>query len=129
MAAATTGRSEGSGWLNFAATMFAVIGCFNLIDGIAAAAKDDLFADEALVVGSLVMWGFLMIVIGALQLYTSYALFKRTDLGNVLGVFLCGISLVAQLFLLPAFPVWGVVIMAVDLVLIYALTVHGYAFG
>ena len=54
---------------------------------------------------------------------------KRTDLGNVLGVFLCGISLVAQLFLLPAFPVWGVVIMAVDLVLIYALTVHGYAFG
>ena len=54
---------------------------------------------------------------------------KRTDLGNVLGVFLCGISLVAQLFLLPAFPVWGVVIMAVDLVLIYTLTVHGYAFG
>ena len=87
MAAATKGRSEGSGWLNFAATMFAVIGCFNLIDGIAAAAKDDLFADEALVVGSLVMWGFLMIVIGALQLYTSYALFKRTDLGNVLGVY------------------------------------------
>ena len=111
----------------FAATMFAVVGCFNLIDGIAAAAKDDLFAAEALVFGDLVMWGLLMIAIGSLQLYTSYALYRGTDLGNVLGVFLCGISIVGQIFLLPAFPIWSLAIMALDALMIYALTVHGYA--
>lgn len=128
MEASAHQHSRKSGWIGFAATMFLVIGFFNLIDGIAAASKDELFAGEQLVFGSLVMWGFLMIVIGGLQLYTSYALFQGSDLGNVLGVFVCGISLVGQLFLLPAFPIWALVIMGIDLLLIYALTVHGYAF-
>ena len=49
-------------------------------------------------------------------------------LGSVLGVFLAGLSLFAQLFMLPAFPAWALLIMAIDVILIYALTVHGYAF-
>ena len=108
--------------------MFIILGAFNLVDGIAALSKDGHFIEEQLVVGDLVLWGFLLVTMAALQLFTGFALYRRSVLGSVLGVFLAGLSLFAQLFMLPAFPAWALLIMAIDVILIYALTVHGYAF-
>jgi hypothetical protein len=120
---------EGAGWVVFAATLFMILGVFNVIDGIVALAEDDNFVADELFFGSLAFWGVVMLLIGLLQLFTAYLLYVGNALGAVLGIFLASLSLIAQLFFLPAYPVWSIIIMTIDLLVIYGLTVYGDAFA
>jgi uncharacterized membrane protein len=119
-----TSRPRGEGTVLFAATLFLVLGIFNVIDGIVALVGDDHFAEEQLFFADLTFWGILMIAIGAFQLMTANLIFKRSANGQVAGIALCCFSLVAQLFFLPVFPIWSVIIMVVDVMIIYGLCVY-----
>lgn len=119
----------GAGWVVFAATLFMILGVFNVIDGIVALAEDDNFVADELFFGDLAFWGVVMLLIGLLQLLTAYLLYVGNAMGAVLGIFLASLSLIAQLFFLPAFPIWSIIIMVVDLLVIYGLTVYGDAFA
>lgn len=120
--------AEGSGWVTFASVLFLILGAFNIIDGLAALGGHETFVEEKLPVGNLEIWGTFMITLGAVQLFGGYMLWERRVLGQVIGIFLVAINLVAQLIFLPAYPVWSIVIMVVDCMLFYALTVYGELF-
>jgi hypothetical protein len=119
----------GAGWVVFAATLFMILGVFNIIDGIVALAKDDNFVADELFFGDLAFWGVVMLLIGILQLLTAYLLYVGNAMGVVIGIFLASLSLIAQLFFLPAYPIWSIIIMVVDVLVIYGLTVYGDAFA
>ena len=121
----TDPRVAGAGWVTFAATLFIILGSFNLIDGIVAIAKDDHFFADELFFGDLTLWGLILIAFGALQLYTGWALFSGSESGVFFGLVFASLNLIAQLFFLPAYPVWSVLIMVMDVLVIYGLTVHG----
>jgi hypothetical protein len=125
MEAGTTRARPGSGWVMFAAVLFLILGVFNIIDGIVALAGDDHFVDE-LFFGSLDFWGVVMLLIGLVQLYASSQLFAGR--GVMLGIFLLCLNLVAQLLFLPAYPVWSIIIMVIDVMAIYGLTVYAESF-
>src|SRR5919108_6594014 len=120
---------QGEGWIAFAGVLFLILGTFNVIDGVVALAKDEHFADEELFFAGLGFWGAVMLIIGAVQILTSYWIFGRSSIGQVLGIFMASFNLVAQLFFLPAFPIWSIIIMVVDALVIYALTVYGAEFA
>ena len=117
---------KGAGYIAFAGTLFLVLGAFNIIDGIVALAKDDNFAARELFFGSLALWGVILLVLGTLQLIAGGRLFQGR--GQLLAIALLMLNLVAQFFFLPAYPIWSVIIMVVDLVLIYGLTMYGENF-
>ncbi len=125
MEARTTRPVPGGGWVMFAAVLFLVLGVFNVIDGIVALAKDSHFVDN-LFFADLVFWGIVMLLIGLVQLYASMQLFSGR--GVALGIFLLGLNLVAQLLFLPAYPVWSIIIMVIDVMAIYGLTVYAEHF-
>jgi hypothetical protein len=110
----------------YAAILFLILGTFNVIDGIAALTKDAHFANDLFFAG-LPFWGVVMLIIGGLQLYAASQLFDGR--GQYLGIFLLFLNLVAQLFLLPAYPVWSIIIMVIDGMAIYGLTVYGEQFA
>jgi hypothetical protein len=110
----------------YAAILFLILGTFNIIDGIAALTKDAHFANDLFFAG-LPFWGVVMLIIGGLQLFASFQLFDGR--GQGLGIFLLFLNLVAQLFLLPAYPVWSIIIMVIDGMAIYGLTVYGEQFA
>jgi hypothetical protein len=116
--------AAGAGWAGFAGVLFLVLGCFNIIDGIVAIAEDKNFVDERLFFGNLAFWGVVMLVIGILQLVAANGILKLRRSGAMLGVFLASINLVAHLFFLPAFPIWSILIMVIDVMVIYGLTVY-----
>jgi hypothetical protein len=126
MEAGTPRTMPGSGWVMFCAVLFLILGTFNVIDGIVAIAGDDHFAEE-LFFGDLTFWGIVMLLIGGLQLFASMQLFSGR--GQYLGIFLLSLNLVAQLFFLPAYPIWSVLIMVIDGMAIYGLTVYGENFA
>jgi hypothetical protein len=126
MEASPTHARPGSGWVMFAAVLFLILGVFNVIDGIVALAKDDHFTTNLIVVNNLSFWGVVLLIIGGLQLYASMQLFAGR--GQMLGIFLLSLNLIAQLLFLPAYPVWSIIIMIIDGMAIYGLTVYGEHF-
>ena len=116
-------------WTTFAAVMFLVVGLFNVIDGIAAISKDRHFRADELIVGNLKLWGIVFLIVGAAQLLTTFLIYRRSGAAQVLGVFLAVTSMVATLFFVGAYPVWSIIILVIDGVVIYALTVYGESLG
>ncbi len=116
------------GWGIFAAVILLVSGLFTGIQAIAALiGPNDYFV---LTEGSLLLldvngWGWWNLLIAILLLLTSFALFAGQMWARVVAIILCVISAVGQLILLPAQPWWSVIIIAVDILVIYALTAHG----
>ena len=123
----TQGR-KGAGWAGFAAVVFLVLGIFNLVDGIAALANDDYFHVDELLFGDLAMWGTIFLVVGAAQLLTALLIFRGSHVGALLGVSLAALNAVIALLSVGAYPIWSLVILALDGVVIYALTAYGDAF-
>lgn len=118
----------GEGWALFAGVWFLVIGVFNVIQGIAGIAEDDLFTDDNLFFASLVFWGWIILIIGALQVLTSVLIFNRSVMGQMLGIALAVLGVFAHLFWIAAFPFWSVIAIVISALVIYGLTVHGDQF-
>jgi hypothetical protein len=127
MSAYPSRDESGHNWAAFAAVLFLILGVFNAIDGIAALANDDYFRADELLFGDLAMWGTIFLVIGAVQLLTSFLIFRGSFLGTMLGITLAGLNAVIALLSIGAYPVWSVIILVLDGVVIYALTVYGDA--
>ncbi|HWK28172.1 MAG TPA: hypothetical protein VNS09_16520 [Solirubrobacter sp.] len=118
---------RGQNWAAFAAVLFLILGIFNVVDGIAALAADDHFRAEELLFGDLTLWGVLFLIVGIVQLLTSYLIFQGSAAGALLGVTLASLNAVLALLAIGAYPIWAIIILVLDGVVIYALTVYGDA--
>ncbi|HEU4802693.1 MAG TPA: hypothetical protein VFS73_05905 [Solirubrobacterales bacterium] len=119
-----TTHARGGGWVTFIGVMFALLGTFNAIDGVVALAGDAKFQEENLFFGDLTFWGLTLLGIGALQLFTAVLILRRNANGQGLGIILCGFNLVWQLFFVAVFPIWSLLIIAADVLIIYGLCIY-----
>ena len=119
-------RVEGHGLIVFASVMLVIIGCFNLIYGIAAIANSHVFTANAhYVFGSLRTWGWITLIIGVLQLLAAAGVVAGNQLARWFAVAVLGLSAIDQMFFVPAYPFWSLVIIAADVVALYALCAYG----
>ncbi len=117
---------RGYGLVVFAAILLAVIGCFNLIYGIAAIANSHVFVANAhYVFGNLRAWGWITLIIGVVQLLAAAGVFTGTQLARWLGVAVLGLNAIDQMFFLPAYPFWSLTIIAMDVVALWGLCAYG----
>jgi hypothetical protein len=125
---ASRDASRAQGWAAFAAIMVLIVGVFNVIYGLAGIIDDDYFEAGELLFGDQSLWGWIHLALGVLQVITAALIFAGNELGAVLGIMFAGFSAVAALLAIGAYPVWSVIILVVDGLIIYALTVYGDAF-
>ena len=119
-------RREGHGLILFASVLLVIIGCFNLIYGIAAIAHSHVFVANAhYVFANLRTWGWITLIIGVLQLLAAAGVVAGNQLARWFGVAVLGLSAIDQMFFLPAYPFWSLVIIAVDVVALYGLCAYG----
>jgi len=119
-----TGR--GFGLIVFASVVLAVVGFFNLLYGIAAVANSHVFVANAhYVIGDLRVWGWITLILGGLQLLAAGGVLAGNQLARWFGVAVVGLSAVAMMFFIPAYPLWALVIIAVDVVALYGLCAYG----
>ena len=121
------GRSaEGYGLILFAAVLLLTLGFFNLIDGIAAIANSHVFVANAhYVVGDLRAWGWVVLILGVLQLLAGAGVLVGNQAARWFGVVVVGLNAIAQMFFIPAYPFWSLMIIAVDVVALYGLCAYG----
>jgi hypothetical protein len=127
MSAYPSRDGHGENWAALAGCLFLILGMFNLIDGIAALANDDYFRVDELLFGDLSMWGVIFLVVGVLQLVTALLIFRGSLVGALLGITLAGVNAMIALLSVGAYPIWSIIILVLDGVVIYALTVYGDA--
>jgi hypothetical protein len=121
-------HQHAQGWITFVAVLFGVLGAFNLIDGLAALANDKHFDSTELFTGNLTLWGILLVGTAALQLLASTLIFKRNANGQGLGVILCVFNILTHMAFVSVYPVWSLLIIAIDVMVIYGLCIHDREF-
>ncbi|HEU4544408.1 MAG TPA: hypothetical protein VFR23_24975 [Jiangellaceae bacterium] len=115
------------GWIWFAGLALILVGTFNLIHGLVAVFEDDVLiaAGEGLVVLDLTAWGWVHTIAGALQVVVGLMLFTGARWARIAAIVLVMLNAVAQLAALNVQPTWSLVIIALDVVVLWALVVHG----
>lgn len=114
-----------NGWMIFASTMLLLVGAINLIQGIVAIFTPDYFvaADGDVLFFNFTAWGVVLGVWGLLLIATGFAVANRQTWGRALAIALAAINAIAQLAFVAAYPWWSLAIIAIDLLVIYGLTV------
>jgi len=127
---AETKNRDMTGWAGmviFAGTLLLLVGGFNVIYGLVALFKDQVLAvtKAGLVAFDVTTWGWITLVIGIIQILVGFGLFGGRSWAIVAGVVLAVLSGFNQIAFLQAQPVWSTIIIAIDVLIIYALTAHG----
>lgn len=119
-----SGLVHAQGWITFIAVLFGVIGGLNLIDGLVAVVGDKRFDAGELFVGNLTLWGVILLITASLQLLTSVLIWKRNANGQGLGVILCVFNILTHMAFVSVYPIWSLLIIAIDVMIIYGLCVY-----
>ena len=107
--------------------MSVLVGTFQAISGIVALLKDEVifFGVKNIWLLNLTSWGWVHLVGGLLLILVGYGILNGKTWARVFGVLLAGLSAVWNFAWLPVYPVWSIVVIVVDILVIYALVVHG----
>ncbi len=117
------------GWIVFAGWLMAVLGAFHFIQGTLALTDDDyLRVDQSGLLADLdpTAWGWIHLLGGLLIFSAGIGVFTGRVWARAIGVALAFSSAVGNFAYLGANPVLAVLLIAMDLMIIYALTVHGW---
>jgi hypothetical protein len=100
--------SRVTGWWVFAGMLLAIGGVLNVIYGIAAIGNSKFFTDNATyILSSLNTWGWVALIIGVLQLFAAFSLMSGGGYGRWFGIGAAGLSAIAALLSIPAYPRQG----------------------
>ena len=117
-----------SGWVIFAAVMLIIVGVLNVIWGIAAIADSKFFVqDQKYILSNLNAWGWITLIIGVLQLLAGFSLWSGNIYGRVMAILFASLSALAALLSIPAYPFWSLAIFAIDIIIIYQVSLYGGA--
>jgi hypothetical protein len=110
--------------LTFAAAVLLMIaGAFNFFEGLAAVIRGSFFvvlpnyAYNISVTG----WGWFHLILGVVAFLTGCFLFVDSPVARVIGVIIASVSAIVNFLYIPYYPVWSVVLIAIDAVVIWAL--------
>jgi hypothetical protein len=119
-------EGQGFGLVVFAAVLLGLIGFWNLIYGIAAIANSHVFVANAhYVFANLRTWGWITLIIAVLQLLAAAGVFMGNQVARWFAVAVLGLNAIDQMFFLPAYPFWSLIIIAADIVAIWGLCAYG----
>lgn len=119
-----------AGWAHglavFAGVLMIVAGVYHVLAGIAALVHDTVYVSTPQYVYSfdLTGWGWTHLVLGALVAVTGFAVLQGQPWGRVVGIVLAALSLIANFLFIPYYPLWSVLIVALDIAIIWGLAVY-----
>ncbi|AII07343.1 MULTISPECIES: DUF7144 family membrane protein [Rhodococcus] len=107
-----------------AAIIMVTVGIIQFFQGIAAVAENEVFVTGLNYVYKfdLTTWGWIHIVLGVLVAAVGLALFTGAGWARVSAIVIAAVSILANFLWLPYYPWWSVLIIALDVVVIWALS-------
>ncbi|MBO0915918.1 DUF7144 family membrane protein [Streptomyces laculatispora] len=111
------------GWTVFAAVLMIFGGIMAIFQGISAIAKDDVFVATRNYVFqfNLTSWGWIHLILGIVIILAGLALFTGAAWARAVGIVVAGLGALANFMWLPHYPLWSIVLIAIDVFIIWAL--------
>ena len=118
------GAPEASGWTIFASILLVMVAALDGLWGLAAVLNDEVVTvgGSGVIVWDISAWGWFHLVLGAIMFVTAGGLWTMKSWARWTAVALAVVSAITQVGVLPAFPLWAIVVIALDVVVIYGLT-------
>ena len=116
------------GWISFAGVLMVLVGVFHIIDGLVALFEDDYFlvGRSGLVVNvDFTTWGWVHLIAGVVIVVAGCVVFTGKVWARAIGVLLAMASAIVNVGFLAAYPLWSATMITIDMLVIWALTVHG----
>jgi hypothetical protein len=117
-----------AGWVVFGGVMLIMLGTFQIIEGLVALFDDGFYlvAANGLVVDiDYNTWGWVHTVIGVVGVLAGVGLLAGNMAARIVGVLVAFLSALVNLAFISAYPVWSAIMITVDVIVIYAIIVHG----
>ena len=125
--AQTAYEIEGKPWVIFAGIMILIVGVMNVIYGIAAIDKSTFFVQDAkYVFAELNTWGWVLLVVGVVQLVAAFGIWSRRGWGRWIGIISASGNAIVQLLWISSFPLAALALFSIDLLVIYGLASWDY---
>ena len=120
-----------SGWViggvTFASTIMILVGIFQAFEGLAAIINDDFFVLTQNYAFDLdtSAWGWIHLLLGILVALAGFALWQRKTWAAMVAIFLAMLSAIANFFFIPYYPFWSILMIALAVWVIWAVTRPG----
>jgi hypothetical protein len=120
-----------SGWAfgfgTFASIMMVILGGFSILNGVAAIYKDQFFVPvgDYAYKFDITTWGWIHLIFGVVVLIAGFALLSGAVWARTVAVVVATLNAIANFAFLPWYPIWSIIIITVDVLIIWAVTVHG----
>ena len=118
----TRDDSRVTGWWVFAASLLIIAGVLNIIWGIAAIGDSKFFVgDTHFILSNLNTWGWVVLILGVLQLVAAWSLSSGGGYGRWFGILTGGLMSISALMSIDAYPFWALCLFALSIIIVYEL--------
>ena len=115
--------SRVTGWWVFAGILLAIAGFLNIVWGIAAVSNSKFFAqgNNVYILSGLHTWGWITVIIGAIQIIAAFSLFSGGGFGRVIGIIAGSLGAIDALAGTGTTPFWSICVFALAITVVYQL--------
>jgi hypothetical protein len=120
----TTNSGAWMGWIVFASVMLLMTGVFNVIEGLVALIDDQrvLVTPDRLIAVDLTGWGWTLLIFGAVMVAAGLGLLSMKTWARITAIVVVAVHAAVQIAWLGAYPLWSLLMIALDVVVLFALT-------
>jgi hypothetical protein len=120
-----------TGWVGvvvFGGIMLFVMGLFHLFEGIVALTDVKFYQVRAAALAlnmSYTVWGWLHIVLAVVAMAAATGIFLGQLWARLVGVVIALLSALSSMLFVASYPLWSIILIGMDVLIIYALVAHG----
>jgi hypothetical protein len=125
------GRSGSTAWAGmalFGGIMMVMVGGFQIMQGFVALLRDEYYLvtrNDLLITLDYTAWGWTHLLLGVVAVLTGFGVMLGQTWARVLGIVIAVVSALVNIAFLSAYPIWSTIVIAIDVLVIYALAAHG----
>ncbi len=122
--------ADTAGWVVglslFAGIMMIITGLVNAMEGVVALARNEVYAitPRYIFAFDLTTWGWIQIILGIIVLAAGVGVITGQLWGRVVGITIATLTMLANFAFIPYYPIWSLVIIALNVFVIWALCVY-----
>jgi hypothetical protein len=117
-----------TGWVGFAGIIMVLVGTFGAIEGLVGIFKDEYFVvtkNDLLVSVDYTAWGWTHLILGIVIVAAGFGVLVGQLWARAVGILLAMVSAIVNIAFLAAYPIWSTIVITLDVIVIWALAVHG----
>ncbi|PSM40911.1 hypothetical protein C6Y14_23170 [Streptomyces dioscori] len=117
------------GGVVFAVCMMAIVGAYQVFVGMGALMEDNFYtrANDYPYDLNINVWGWVHLISGIVIVAAAFSVFKGKTWARVVGITVAALSAMENFFFTPYYPLWSIVIIAFDVLIIWSLASYGHA--